>query len=459
MQIIFVNRYFYPDHSATSQMLSDLTFALAKSGHKIAVVTSRQLYECPESELPSQETVASVVVHRVWTSRFGRHNLIGRAIDYLTFYLSAAWRLWRVLRQGDVIVVKTDPPMLSVVTAPIARIRGAKLVNWLQDLFPEVLEALDVDRTSARRTVYNFIRILRNYSLQTAHMNIVIGEHMAERLARFDVLPERIRIIPNWADGAVVTPRPPKANCLRQEWSLEDKFVVGYSGNFGRAHEITTLIEAIADLEQDANRTSAVRENSDRKCDVAWLFIGGGALYRQLQTEVAVRGFTSVHFRPYQPRERLAESLSLPDIHLVSLRPELEGLIVPSKYYGIAAAGRPAIFVGDVDGEIARILDADGIGRSVALGDGAGLAALIQAFAANPDLARDMGRRARKAFEHRFNFPVAISGWEKALRAVQNDLTETARDDVDRTVGLPQNRESRSEGALQPITQTIIRRG
>lgn len=425
MQIIFVNRYFHPDHSATSQMLSDLAFALAKSGHKIAAVTSRQLYERPESQLPARETVAGVVVHRVWTSRFGRHNLVGRAIDYLTFYLSAAWTLWRMSRPGDVIVAKTDPPMLSVVTAPIARMRRAKPVNWLQDLFPEVLEALDVDRTSVRRAAYNVMRTLRNRSLRQAHMNIVIGERMAERLARFDVPPERIRIIPNWADGALVTALAPTANFLRQEWGLQDKFVVGYSGNLGRAHEVDTLIEAIAGLEKDCNETSARKGKNGRKRDVAWLFVGGGALYRQLQADVTARGLTSVHFRPYQPRECLAESLSVPDVHLVSLRPQLEGLIVPSKYYGIAAAGRPAIFVGDEDGEIAHLLKADNAGWTVAPNDHARLAALILKLAANPVLTQAMGHRARIAFERGFNLPVAVAAWEKALAEVQPAFAKT----------------------------------
>lgn len=426
-------------------MLSDLAFALAKSGNNISIITSRQLYDSPETRLPSRETVAGVSVHRMWTSHFGRHNLLGRAIDYLTFYLSAAWTLWRVSRRGDVIVAKTDPPMLSAVTAPIARIRRAKLVNWLQDLFPEVLEALDVDRKSMRRMAYKFMRSLRNRSLRYARMNIVIGERMAERLARFDVPLERIRIIPNWADGAFVMPCPHAANPLRREWGLEGKFVIGYSGNLGRAHEFDTLMKAIAHLEKDrkaipvARNVVAQNDNASRPAvisadtspptrDVVWLFIGGGALYRRLQAEVAARGFISVQFRPYQPREHLAESLSAPDVHLVSLRPELEGLIVPSKYYGIAAVGRPAIFVGDADGEIARILEAEAVGRTVMPGDGAGLAALVRTFVANPTLTQEMGRRARSAFERGFDIPVAVAAWEKTLAAVQHDLLEAVRD-------------------------------
>ena len=106
MRLIFVNRFFYPDHSATSQMLSDLAFALATDeGRAVSVITSRQLYAEPTANvLAARETVKEVSVYRVWTSRFGRTNLLGRTIDYLTFYISAAWRLWRLASAGDVVI-------------------------------------------------------------------------------------------------------------------------------------------------------------------------------------------------------------------------------------------------------------------------------------------------------------------------------------------------------------------
>jgi glycosyltransferase involved in cell wall biosynthesis len=111
----------------------------------------------------------------------------------------------------------------------------------------------------------------------------------------------------------------------------------------------------------------------------------------------------------------LAESLAAIDVHLVSLRPELEGLIVPSKFYGIAAAGRPAIFIGDGDGEIARLLAHHGCGRAIAQGDGVGLAQVVLELAANPTLCQQMGARARQAFEREFDKPLAVARWERLL--------------------------------------------
>jgi glycosyltransferase involved in cell wall biosynthesis len=118
---------------------------------------------------------------------------------------------------------------------------------------------------------------------------------------------------------------------------------------------------------------------------------------------------------PYQPRERLGESLSAADVHLVSLRPELEGLIVPSKFYGICAAGRPTIFVGDANGEIAGLVARHECGRTVAVGDAAGLARTILDLAADPDLCRRMGQCARPAFDAEFDKSIAVARWEKLL--------------------------------------------
>jgi colanic acid biosynthesis glycosyl transferase WcaI len=402
MALIFLNRYFYPDQSSTSQMLSDLAFALAAKGERITVITSRQRYDVPGERLPPRETIGGVEVFRVWTSRFGRGKLIGRAVDYATFYVSAALTLWRLARARDIIIAKTDPPMLSVVVAPITHWRGARLVNWLQDLFPEVAEAVGLDRHHLPRFVYDALRVPRNWSLRSAALNLALGDRMAEKLATFGVAPNRISIIHNWADGDLTKPVAPEDNPLRREWNLDGKFVVGYSGNLGRAHDYHTLLDAIRRMEGVTLGSS----------EILWLFVGGGALHSPFASELRARGLKSVVFKPYQPRDRLAQSLSAPDVHLVCLRPDLEGLIVPSKFYGIAAAGRPTIFIGDLDGEIARIVRRRDLGFAVKQGDGAGLAAAVFALARDPHLCREIGARARQVCEGEFEKQIAIDRWE-----------------------------------------------
>lgn len=412
--MIFINRFFYPDHSATSQMLSDLAFALAAEGQHVTVIASRQRYDAPQARLPAHETIGGVEVRRVWTSRFGRSVSAGRAVDYLTFYLSAAWQLWRLARPREVVIAKTDPPLFSIIAALVARSRRAKLVNWLQDVFPEIADKVGGGRGRLSRAFYALLKLLRDRSLKRSTLTVVIGERMAQLVASFGVSPARIRIVPNWADGTLVQPLTPESNPLRKEWGLRGAMVVGYSGNLGRTHDYRTILDAVTRLE----RSGGARSEGP---PIVWLFIGGGAQYEAFKREIEGRGLSSVRFQPYQPRERLAESLSVPDVHLVTLRPSLEGLVVPSKFYGVAAAGRPTIFIGDGDGEIARILHQHRCGVVVAEGDGVGLVQALAELAAHPELRVDMGGRARKAFERHYDKAVAMGHWRAVLHEIKED--------------------------------------
>ncbi len=404
MTIWFVNRYFHPDHSATSQMLGDLAFALAAAGEDVRVVTSRQRYDEPAARLPPLERIDGVTVHRVPTSRFGRRSLAGRALDYLTFYLACCACLLRRVRHGDIVVAKTDPPLISVVAALAARVRGARLVNWLQDLFPEVAVALGV--RGARSASGPLLR-LRDWSLRTAVANVAIGERMRERLRARGVPDGTLAVIHNWAHADRVHPVPPAVNALRARWRLGERFVVGYSGNLGRAHDEATIAAAVRLLAQAGN---------DR---IAFVFIGGGSGLDRLRADLAGCSPNMVQFHPYQPRERLAESLSVPDLHLVSLRPALEGLIVPSKLYGSMAAGRATLNLGDPDGEVGRVLRTLGAGISVAPGDPQALVRALLDCAAAPAAMAATGATARAALVANFDFETALAQWRTLLARVR----------------------------------------
>lgn len=400
MKLIFVNRYFYPDHSATAQLLSSLAFALVERGWEVHVVTNRHCYDTASMSWRSKELVRGVQVHRIWTSRFGRARLPGRVVDYLTFYGSAAWRVWRLSHRSDIIVAKTDPPMLSVVLARVARARRARLVNWLQDLFPEVAQALQVRGIGA--SALWVLRPLRDWSLCAASTNVVLGERMREMVNKAGVSPARICVIPNWECGRAITPVTSGDNRLRHEWGLQDKFVVGYSGNMGRAHEFETILRAARLLLGQSN--------------ITFVWIGDGAQREWLECEARRLRLTNFLFKPYQPRDRLGQSLSLPDVHLISLRPALEGLVVPSKFYGVAAAGRPVLFVGDPDGEIAIALRRHRCGYSVAAGDSGALANYILQLNTNTVECCRMGARAREAFEANYEKRTTLDRWEAVLQ-------------------------------------------
>lgn len=399
-KIVFVNRFFYPDYSATSQMLTDLAFDLASRGCAVEVIASRQLYEDSNRNLVKMEEVGGVRVRRVWSSSFGRSHLPGRALDYLTFYISASWRMWRTVGAGDVVVAKTDPPLISVLAAIVVKTRRAVLINWLQDLFPEVAKALHVKGIGL---VYPFLLWLRNLSLSSARCNIVIGERMAIKLRSLGLKGTAVEVIHNWANGNDICPFENENNSLRSELAIGEKFVVGYSGNMGRAHEFETLLDV-------AQRLSS-------RDDIVFLFIGGGARREWIELEVKRRNLSNVIFMGYQPRNKLAQSLSLIDLHVITLLPELEGLIVPSKYYGIAAAGRPALFIGDPEGEIPVILRESSSGWSFNPGNADAIASHLASLAGNKALIAETGRNARNIFESKFDQSKAFSAWEEVLCA------------------------------------------
>jgi len=401
-KLVFVNRYFHPDQSATSQLLTDLTRGLAARGFDVHVVCSRQLYDDPSARLPSREALCGVQVHRVVTTRFGRTGLWGRAMDYASFYVSCAAELLRCVGRNDVLVAKTDPPLLSFVAAPIAKLKRAALVNWQQDVFPEVAAVLGANPFPA--WLCHVLGRLRDDTLRVAHRNVVISERMSEYFVSRGIPAASIRRIENWTDDDAVRVKPTAASKLRAQLELAGRFVVGYSGNLGRAHEFETLLSAAEALRDDPT--------------FVFLMVGGGAKMVELENAVRVRKLQNFRFLPYQPRESLEDSLAAADVHLVSLRPALEGLILPSKVYGILAAGRPLLFIGDPDGDVGRLVERADCGRVIGVGDGAALTRVLRSLNEDPIEVLRMGANAREVLRREYSAQSAFERWARLLDEV-----------------------------------------
>jgi colanic acid biosynthesis glycosyl transferase WcaI len=401
-RVIFVNRYYEPDESATSQMLTDLARGLAVKGFDVHVVCSRQLYDSPGTRLVPHERRSNVAVHRVVTTRFGRRGFAGRAMDYASFYVNCAAKLLGLLRRGDILVVMTDPPLLSILSAPIAKAKGVAFITWQQDVFPEIASHLGANPLP--NTLDAFLRRIRDASLRTATMNVVIGNRMQAYFLARRIEETRIRVIENWADETAITPKPTNASVLRASLNLGPCFVACYSGNLGRAHEFDTLLEAADHL-----RTEQA---------YVFLMIGGGAKMDALKRAVDARELKNFRFLPYQPRETLEDSLAAADVQLACLLPALEGLIVPSKLYGVLAAGRPMIFIGDTNGHIGRVIELAECGLAVDVGDWKALVAALRKLAKSTDCRQRMGERARRLLCDEYGLSRAIDKWVALLGAV-----------------------------------------
>jgi glycosyltransferase involved in cell wall biosynthesis len=396
-RLIFVNRFFYPDHSATSQILSDLAFHLAATGRDVHVITSTQIYDDPKATLTRRQLINGVEVHRVSSTHYGRAALAGRAVDYLSFYRSVRRAIFEIARPGDIVVAKTDPPLLSVVALGVVGRRGAHLVNWLQDIYPET--AVELKVPFFRGPVAASLAALRNRSLFHAMATVAVGEGMGHRVIAFGAPASRVHIIPNWCDDQNIEPIAPGNNPLRKAWGLDDKFVFGYSGNLGRAHEFDTVLAAAERLRDETR--------------LVFLMIGGGKRLEELSKAVGQRSLdASFRFMPYQERSKLSQSLGVADAHWLSLSPKLEGLIVPSKFYGIAAAGRPIVVIADKGGEFAPLVEQYDCGVAVAPGDADALVDVLRRFLREPETVAGMGLRARRMLGAGFTQQQGFTRWQ-----------------------------------------------
>src|SRR5262249_30581283 len=213
MKIVFFNRFFFPDNSATSQILSDLAFHLAASGHDVHVVTSRVTEVDRNSEI-----VRGVTIHRVATAPTGPNGLFKRALAYVAYFHGARGVARKLVRPGDIVVLKTDPPLLSVVVGPLAKKLGARVVIWLQDIFPETAHEYGVPGSGG--PIGAMLQGIRDRSLAQADHVVAICERMAQRVRDLGCIGlDRLSVIHNWADSEIV-PVDVANNAARRRWSL-----------------------------------------------------------------------------------------------------------------------------------------------------------------------------------------------------------------------------------------------
>jgi colanic acid biosynthesis glycosyl transferase WcaI len=231
---------------------------------------------------------------------------------------------------------------------------------------------------------------------------------MADLVRSKGVPEERIRMIGVWSDQEEVKPVARELNAYRREWDIGERTLIMYSGNFGIGHDVETFLKAAREL-----------QNDDR---IRFAFVGGGKKKEQVERFVHEHGLESTCIiAPYQPRERLDELLSAADAHLVSLLEGVEGIMVPSKLFGILAAGRPAIFIGDERSEISLVIVENQCGASVRQGDVDALISTIRGYADDPGSCVEAGGRARNALVEEHGAIHRLAAWRELLEELSGD--------------------------------------
>lgn len=341
MTVLFLNRVYPPVEGATGQLLAQLAEGLAREGMDVTVLTTAA---GDEAAVAAARGVG-VRIERVRVLAFTRASHWRRALSYLSVYPRLFWRAWRLPR-ADVVVTMTDPPMLLVLGPCLKWFKGGRLLHWAQDLYPEVAEELGVLRQGG--AMARLLRGLSTWALRQHDRVVAVGRCMQERLRARGLAEERIEVIPNWALQDSAAAAAEEVGAFRREHGLADRLVVMYSGNFGLAHPFEAILEAARRM-----RTQGPR--------LLFVFVGGGSRLGWLREQAA--SLSNVRFLPLQPVERLPVSLAAADLHLASMHESACGLVVPSKVYGILAAGRPCLFLGPKRSEVGRLIEEHGCGE------------------------------------------------------------------------------------------------
>lgn len=385
---VFTNRVYPPVPGATGELLKELAEGLAASGVRVVVITSRGPQDL---SLPNRETINGVELIRVGSAPFTRASHARRAMSYAGLYPQFAWQIAR-LGKVDAVVTMTDPP-LQVVAGSLGACRARKKIHWAQDIYPELAEELGVLKPGSMAT--QALRKVSTAALRSQDEVVAVGRCMRQRLINRGVDARSIEVIPNWSPVQEASSESVAGMRRRLGWGSD--FIALYSGNLGLAHDFDTLVEAAAQLTGSGIRM---------------VFAGEGPQLEQVKQ--VMQRYPHVSFIPSQPREDLAAFLGAADVHLVTVHPQLSGLVVPSKFYGIMTAGRPSVYIGPKESEVAIVLRESGAGVALRNSDGVGVASVLRDLKADRARLAEMREKARRVAQD-YTFAKALERWQEIL--------------------------------------------
>lgn len=396
--LLFVNQHYYPDFASTAQHLTDLAEHLDDDGFEVHVLCSAGHYLSGSMDVPLEETHNGVHIHRVRATAFGRGSVLGRLTDYASFFLQVLWRVLTGPRY-DSVVTLTTPPLIALVGTIARLVRGQSYGIWSMDLHPDAEVA--VGMLGPDQTLTRLLHALNNWAYRRADFVVDLGPYMKRRLRDKGVADDRLRTIPVWNKKDEVYPIPDEENPLVNEVGLEDRFVIMYSGNAGLGHRFDEVLAAM--------------KHFDGHPEIFFLFVGSGPRKKEIVAFAEERDLSNFRYMSYFPREQIKYSLSLADVHLLTLYNDMAGVAVPGKLYGILAAGKPVLMVGPEASDSGETILEHDVGTVV---DPQGradapdrLIEAIETLYANPERRAEMGDRGRRVFLDHFEQRVCCEQW------------------------------------------------
>lgn len=403
-----ISELYYPEETSTGHLLTKIAEGIAEK-YPVNVLCAQPTYSARGVRAPAHEMRNGVHIQRCWGTTLNKDIFLRRLINLVTISLSMVAKAFFQVRRHDRVLVVTNPQMMPYLMAAVCRLRGAHCLLLIHDVYPDALVVMGMVRPQSL-----FVRLLDRLNrllYRSVARVIVLGHDMGRLvLSRLDGRPERVVLIPNWADHDDITPVPRAQNRLLAELGLLDKFVVQYAGNMGRTHGLETLVAA------------ALRLRTDPK--IHFLFIGSGGKKAWLENAVREQALHNVTILPNRPRTDQINFLNACDVAIISFMPKMAGISVPSRMYNILAAGKPIIAVADDDSELAHVVRQDDVGWIVPPNETERVVEAIRSAAADPQRLDAMGRRARDAAADKYSFRKVLGLYHALLANTESPRRE-----------------------------------
>lgn len=374
MHILLLNEYYPPDTSATAKMAAQVAETLARR-HEVTVVAGRPSYD-PDEFYPfsflRREKRNNVNVECVGSTAYPRHAMRRRVSNYLSYLALAVPRALAL--RPDLVLAMTDPPIAGIAGAFVARVACRPFVYNIRDLYPDMAIGGDIVRPA--KWVERWEKMHRRALNQAARV-IVLGDDMRERIVSKGIAPEKVVVV---RDGATVqSAMPGQQDPIVAEIRCGFPFVVLHAGNLGFYGAWDTLLKAARILRNE---------------DTGLVFVGGGA--NRDSISAAANGIPNIRFLPFRSAEQVPHVMMAGDLHVITVRRGLEGVVVPSKLYSTLAAGRPVLAVAPARSDAARIVVESGCGLAADPDDPLAVAQAIRQLRDDPARLAIMALRARE---------------------------------------------------------------
>lgn len=398
-----ISELYYPEETSTGHFLTQIAEGLARY-HPVSVLCSQPTYSARGVRAQARETRNGVDIRRCGGATLNKDRLPFRMINLATISLSVFCSAVLRIRRDDAVLVVTNPPLLPFVVYIACRWHRARCLLLIHDVYPEVLVAAGMIRPDS--LLARWIGRLTRWLYKGSDRIIVLGRDMQELVGRkLGVATSRVVIIPNWADVTEIAPIPREQNLLLRQLGLIEKFVVQYSGNMGRTHDLESLVACAALLK--------------KRSDVHFLLIGSGAKKAWLEDAIRREGLPNATVMSARSRSELSDSLSACDLAFLSFIPGMAGVSVPSRMYNILAAGKPILAAADSESELARVVLEERVGWVVDPGCPDKTVQTILAAKEAAGERAEMAGRARAAAEKKYTLDNVVTAYQNLLAGLE----------------------------------------